>query len=938
MSIYSDTPDQVRALGAQCDRCPLNNCGRGPLLGTLRTNSRLTIIGNHPDDEEVFQAENLIGRSGRFIDAALVNGGLAPGRTTRLNALACQPPVEGAEATLAAAKTRWREAVAYAKVAGLQPPPEPLNPYEACRPRLAKEIELAGSLTTLAIGKKAYESVAKVFGLRIKGGSADATGTVVGSLQHQHGAPITLKDGRILMASFQPMMSILDKKEWTDVIINDISRAAAIAASEDPGLYLAQNWTEPEFQWISQSTYAAIATIDWFRNTAISTGEPIFLDIETNGRDTQTVEVRCIGLGILANDKENIVSIPLLRVADHALWWGDQQELVYTALRRLLDDPQVKIGGQFLDYDTKVLINRGLLTNTDKTWVDTLLLHKNTWDNDLPHNLGFMARRFFLLRQWKTDIADKAGVEMTDYEYGLYNWRDVLVTLRLAYKIAKHTQECGGWQSYETDTKIARIFRNAGLQGLQIDEIARGEQSVRINNQIVKCHKEMTALLDAAGISKPHQFNPSSVPQLQDLLYGRWQLRPMLNVDEEDDDFDQDVVDAEQQAFEESLRGSTSSGTITAILNNPATTPLQRKWLETLNQWRKWKKLAGTYFDNLKVHDELDAEDVGEAPEIKVPRWNNVTYEFEVVNLFPRRAARSVLHPTYFQNIPTGRLSTRPAIQNWPSLGKANARQLIVAPFGHLFVRADFNQVEARIYAIKANDQVLLHAIQEKMDLHVLNAAALLAKHPSQLYDKYKEIKGWAISDPDRYEYWRLVAKRFAFLEIYGGGVDMLYEVMAAERSRKTGELSFPGLKKSQVIIWDNNWHVNHPETRIWHAEVHRRIANLGYAEASFYDFRRRWFLYGLTKKNAGPNMEIQGTASALMNRATILFDEILPYKRTTEHEGIVIQCHDELVGVVVEKDATEMCRALERCMLVRDPSGVLFDGSAKAVNNYGVK
>jgi len=278
--------------------------------------------------------------------------------------------------------------------------------------------------------------------------------------------------------------------------------------------------------------------------------------------------------------------------------------------------------------------------------------------------------------------------------------------------------------------------------------------------------------------------------------------------------------------------------------------------------------------------------------------------------------------------IPTGRLCTQPAVQNWPALGKANMREMVTCPPGHSLVGADYAQLEARLYAVAANDELLLQAIRDGKDIHSMNAAALMAKSLDELEYWYQRVEHGAGIEPSKRKeyrkYWRTVAKRFAFLEIYGGEEAKLFSVMSQQRDKVTGQLSFPKLKKDDVTLWHNNWHTLHPWTVWWHQQCAAFCEENNYAQVRDIDFRKRFFLGGVSKKNAVPNMSIQGWAASIANRALLRLAEAIPFRSLSPWTGVCLQVHDYL-GVYVPTQYAEWAKNVVEECLYYEYGGVPF-------------
>lgn len=106
------------------------------------------------------------------------------------------------------------------------------------------------------------------------------------------------------------------------------------------------------------------------------------------------------------------------------------------------------------------------------------------------------------------------------------------------------------------------------------------------------------------------------------------------------------------------------------------------------------------------------------------------------------------LHTTYRQLLNTGRVSTQPAVQNWPR--GSNFRECFIAEEGEYLVTADFSNQEARIAAEFAKEEIMIKAFNNGEDLHLKTACM---------------IYGEDITDPKDYR--RQIAKTVAFTILY---------------------------------------------------------------------------------------------------------------------------------------------------------------------------
>lgn len=138
---------------------------------------------------------------------------------------------------------------------------------------------------------------------------------------------------------------------------------------------------------------------------------------------------------------------------------------------------------------------------------------------------------------------------------------------------------------------------------------------------------------------------------------------------------------------------------------------------------------------------------------------------------------------------------------------------------------------------------------------------------------------------------------------------------MASQRNKVTGERDFPGLVMEDVLRWHNNWHANHPETKLWQEGVLRYARRKRESRVPFGDERARFWPGGVDKANATFNHHIQGGAGAVMNQATIALAQAIPFRSWSGMTGLAIQVHDYLGGFVPKDRAEEAKGLFRECM-----------------------
>ncbi|APU88859.1 DNA polymerase I-like protein [Virus Rctr197k] len=963
-------PEEVHAAamarGAACKKCPLFGCDRGPVMPTIRPGAPLIAIGEAPGINEVREREGFVGASGHIMNSALAKGGLSRRDISVSNTILCQPPEGGnftdyisvlraahakqlrrwertwlgrpGDAELTTAKRHTTAQQRYEKARGLarsageslpEPPPELVLPQDCCRPRLERDMVESSSLVTLALGRQALDQTRSIFGLEVAKKKSEDSKPKVASLKKQHGAPVLLPDGRVLIATYHPAFAMREKCEYMPVIEDNITRAALIARRNGK-----IEWSEPDYI-LSPDLGLIKRTLHRF----LSVKAEVTVDIETDGIDPHLARIRCVGLGARIFDEEVIIVVPFNHT-DGTPWWDEETKVeLALLLRRVLDEcPLIFQNGQF---DTTVLLRVGLMTDRSKAWDDTLLLHHDTPDNDLPHDLGFITRRYFEVPLWKENVDHKSVDAQSDFFLHLYNARDVLATMRVVVPLRALVERWDTTRQYATDRAMVVKTRDMSELGLFCNEWLRGKYSQQLNTSCAQLSKEFQEL---AGRS----INPRSPPQLRELFYADWGYVPVVATDGYE--WEVDVDDLED--------GSTSNQALTRLqserilLEGDAEKRKRHDAaVEKLLEFRAIDKLRGTYTDNLRTYDVdcdryFSSYNVGWADPVKAVDYN-VDLDQDVEIIIPRRRGLSLVRTTYKGFVvPTGRLASGDPVnfQNIPknARGGLNLRDLYVAPPGHVLVGADYEQIEARLYAVIAGDQLLLHAIHgwdkvrgcQGHDIHSLNAASLFCKPGEDLMDRY----AWVLHKPkDEKAYIRTVAKRFCFGLIYGAKWPKVFSVMVAERNKGTGERLFPDLTELDCQEWEANWHRIHPETRAWHERCHRAYSEFGFTGVPMLDYRKRFFPGGVAQENAIPNLTIQGSAASIANQALLKLSDEVPYRGWSPWSGVVLQVHDYL-GVVVPVDrADEAAKIVEKCMYY-EYEGMHFNAQAEKTWTWGAQ
>lgn len=854
------------ARGADCVSCPMYATKAGPIPSTVVPNARLTIVGEAPGGNELLQGQNFVGASGRILNQALDRGNLQRSDCTIANTIACRPPEEY---TIYVSKLKAEHERAVARFdAGetTEDPGELRLPAQCCAPRLARDIEDSKSKVILAVGAQALRAMADYFklpyGKRRKGQGAM---TVVKGIKDQHGSPIPLPDGRILCSSYHPAFAMrASGRAFMPVIRADITRAAAIANRG----YI--NWQPPK-----SIIFPTVEKVEEICRLFVEANTKVTVDIETNGKDARKCMIRCIGMGAVVDGEEVVIVVPFRKRQGNGEWWPDTttKMRVVRAVRSVLDSCTL-VGHNVVQFDSTVLLRYGLISDRRKQLRDTILMAKDSDLCELPRGLEFVSTRFLETPAWKIGHDDKFDPDTgqgSDEELQKYCGMDVGNTLRIEQRLTQRMAELGSTHQFDIDTELAPIFRDMGDLGLCVDTERRRRLAIILQDELKTRRQDIADVLadgsyfkngqvpqeiqdflkygtpkkqkppkktksgkpSKAKVAAPKGFNPNTPTDIGHFLYKIKKLVPLVNTRGKD--------------FKEGEKAAAGAPALIRLLANGVDAQT-RDFIDAYFIFKAYEKLASTYVGRIAKKDLKkkgvlikEGELYGGFP-MEKEDWSKQGY-----------GKLHVLHTVYnLFKIASGRVSTRPACQNWserareatcydclgdgvsgPSVGRCtkcekeaavatkvdvatvspihhcrichakkcafckgkgkqydrktetysdtvvckacradgrtkaalNMRSMIVAPPGHTFVGADFDQVELRIYAAIAQDKLVLGVLRNGRDPHCFNFANLAAETLEEAEAVYAKLQAMGGKNNKKVKELRNVAKRFCIAE-----------------------------------------------------------------------------------------------------------------------------------------------------------------------------
>jgi DNA polymerase-1 len=476
------------------------------------------------------------------------------------------------------------------------------------------------------------------------------------------------------------------------------------------------------------------------------------------------------------------------------------------------NDSILKVG-QNLKYDIEVLRQyditlAGLL-------YDTMIAHFLV-NPDTKNNMDDMAQ--FYLGYKPVSIETLIGPKgknqgtMRDVELAKiteYASEDADITWQLKLEIDKVlTEEHTKKLFEEMECPLVYVLADMECEGINLDVLALKSMSKELEIEAITLKDQVFKLANI-------DFNLDSPKQLGEVLFDH------LKIDE-------------KAKKTKTGQYQTNEATLEKLASKHEIIPL-------ILDYRSVKKLKSTYVDSL--------------PELVHPKTGHI-------------------HTNYMQTVAaTGRLSSNhPNLQNIPirtKRGKEIRKAFIPKDNDHLILAADYSQVELRIIAAISEDEGMIQAFKDGLDIHAATAAKVFGV---KLDEVSRDMRG--------------KAKAVNFGIAYGQGAFGLAQNLNISRT------------EAKEII--DNYFEQFPGILSYKDQSIELARKNGYAETLM---GRRRYLPDINSKNhlirSGAernaiNAPIQGTAADIIKIAMINLSQKL--KERGFKSKMLLQVHDELV------------------------------------------
>jgi DNA polymerase-1 len=480
-------------------------------------------------------------------------------------------------------------------------------------------------------------------------------------------------------------------------------------------------------------------------------------------------------------------------------------------LVELLEWPWFTKVGQNLKYDLLVFRRAGV--SFSGIGFDTMVASYLLDPGRREHGLDSLALQYLDYRTTTyEEVAGKGKSQIPFPEVPLeaardYACEDADVTLRLAERFAPELEKLELVELFRTiEMPLVEVLAEMEWNGIRIDEPFFHELHHRLLGQLERIREEIHA--EAGG-----EFNINSNPQLREILFDRLKL-PVVK------------------------RTKTGPSTDVEVLQTLA--EQGHRLPELLMQYRQLDKLLSTYVDAL--------------PRMVNPETGRI-------------------HTSFNQTIAsTGRLSSSdPNLQNIPIRTEMGAelRRGFIPAEGHLFLSADYSQIELRILAHYSEDPAFLEAFRAGQDIHRQTAALIFGVPPEEVT---KEMRGRA--------------KTVNFAIIYGIGSFSLANRLGISNAEGREFIDayferFPGVRR----YLDRQIELAREQGYVETITGRRRYI----AEITSRNFSVRAF-----GERAATNAPIQGSSADIIKIAMIDIHREL--RERGSRAKMLLQVHDELL------------------------------------------
>jgi len=500
-----------------------------------------------------------------------------------------------------------------------------------------------------------------------------------------------------------------------------------------------------------------------------------------------------------------------------------------------------KVVGQNLKYDFAIVKNNFGSLHVDH-FSDTMVL---AWLLNPEHRAGLdaLAKRFFDYEMVKfKDVVPKGqDFSAVDIEDACkYASEDAWMTYKLYDKLTEKLGPSLLQLAHDIEFPFIKTLLDMEAEGIKVDTAYFKGLETKTNSDIEKLKIDIFAQCG-------NEFNLNSPKQLGVVLFEQLELP---------------VIKKTKTGY------STDESVLTKLLE-------EHEVILKILEYRELAKLQSTYIKPLLK--------LGESSTL------------------------NRIHTSFLQTgTATGRLSSKePNLQNIPTRSKLGreVRNGFVAKDGYSFVGIDYSQIELRLLAHYSEDEALLTAFNNDLDIHRQTALKLFGEEEAD------EKRG--------------VAKSINFGLLYGMGARKLSQTLGISQAEAKGYIenyfkSFSTVKSYLTSISDSAKEIGYVETLL--------------GRRRYFDFENANGMQVPMYERESVNTRFQGSAADLIKLSMLkIKDEILD-----DDSKMLLQIHDELIFEVKEEKAKEFAEKAANIMKNIYTLKVKLEVSVSIGKNWG--
>jgi DNA polymerase-1 len=505
---------------------------------------------------------------------------------------------------------------------------------------------------------------------------------------------------------------------------------------------------------------------------------------------------------------------------------------VLDALRPVLENPDIKKAGQNIKYDFMVLARHGV--KLEGIAFDTMLASYLINPSKRAHNLDRIALDFL---DWQTitytDVVGKGKQALKSFamvpidKAAPYACEDADITLAAYRVLAPQLEKIKLTELMSLiERPLIDVLAKMEMTGICVDQAKLRELSSLFESQLETLKEDIYAL---AG----EPFNIQSSQQLGHILFEKLDL-----------------------PVQKKTKKKTGYSTDVSVLTNLAEL---HELPALILRYRTLAKLKSTYTDAL-------------------------------LNLIHPDTGR--IHTSFNQTVTaTGRLSSSdPNLQNIPirTPQGMEIRKAFIPRSGWTLLAADYSQIELRILAHCADDEIMIQAFQKDEDIHTRTASEVFQVFPEMIT---KEL--------------RRQAKAINFGIVYGmSPFGLSKQLHISHQMAKTYINNYFGRYKGVKQFM---------EQAVAHARETRSTSTLSGRIRLLPDIDSSKKTVREAAERIAVNTPIQGTAADLIKLAMIKTDAVLTQKKL--RTAMLLSVHDEIVFEVPDEELEEVKKTVADTM-----------------------